>query len=235
MVIDKVYGLQRTGLSLNQRFTLLAQAQKARQTRPRRNSNIGYQNLAKQRLIEQLNQEGYRQAVKERLGWRSFGSDSNLPGLRRANSFGNLSQRSVTSGVPQRRKRYFYKPRKFNFFQGGWRNWGLQRRGGRMGFNRGRIRGRGGFQQVGRMQSRQAGAQNQGQTRVGPQNQAGARPQTGPRGRGRGRSWGRGANTNRPQVSKEELDLQLDQYMSSTKSALDKELDDYMKAAMELE
>ncbi|VVD00287.1 unnamed protein product [Leptidea sinapis] len=222
MVIDKVYGLQRTGLSLNQRFTLLAQAQKARQTRPRRNSNIGYQNLAKQRLIEQLNQEGYRQAVKERLGWRSFGSDSNLPGLRRANSFGNLSQRSVTSG--------------FIFFQGGWRNWGLQRRGGRMGFNRGRIRGRGGFQQVGRMQSRQAGAQNQGQTRAGPQNQAGARPQTGPRGRGRGRSWGRGgANTNRPQVSKEELDLQLDQYMSSTKSALDKELDDYMKAAMELE
>jgi hypothetical protein len=33
--------------------------------------------------------------------------------------------------------------------------------------------------------------------------------------------------------SKEELDLQLDQYMASTKSHLDKELDSYMNQAQE--
>ena len=37
------------------------------------------------------------------------------------------------------------------------------------------------------------------------------------------------------QLTKEELDAQLDQYMSCTKAALDAELDNYMKNAMDLE
>lgn len=36
-------------------------------------------------------------------------------------------------------------------------------------------------------------------------------------------------------LTKEQLDAQLDQYMSCTKAALDQELDNYMKNAMELE
>jgi hypothetical protein len=46
---------------------------------------------------------------------------------------------------------------------------------------------------------------------------------------------GRGSRGRQMQAvpSKEELDLQLDQYMASTKSHLDKELDSYMNQAQE--
>lgn len=46
-------------------------------------------------------------------------------------------------------------------------------------------------------------------------------------GRGRGRGRGRGALT-RPVLTKEQLDNQLDAYMSKTKGHLDAELDAYM-------
>jgi hypothetical protein len=46
---------------------------------------------------------------------------------------------------------------------------------------------------------------------------------------------GRGSRGRQMQAvpSKEELDLQLDQYMASTKSQLDRELDSYMNQAQE--
>lgn len=48
-------------------------------------------------------------------------------------------------------------------------------------------------------------------------------------GRGRGRGRGRGAA--RPALTKEQLDNQLDAYMSKTKGHLDAELDAYMAQA----
>ncbi|PIK46320.1 putative chromatin target of PRMT1 protein isoform X2 [Apostichopus japonicus] len=45
---------------------------------------------------------------------------------------------------------------------------------------------------------------------------------------GRGRGQGRGGNTFTPSVSKEDLDNQLDDYMSNTRTSLDAELDAYM-------
>ena len=45
------------------------------------------------------------------------------------------------------------------------------------------------------------------------------------RGRGGG---GRGGRYQKPKISKEELDAQLDSYMANTKTVLDKDLDDYM-------
>lgn len=48
-------------------------------------------------------------------------------------------------------------------------------------------------------------------------------------GRGRGRGRGRGAG--RPVVTREQLDNQLDAYMSKTKGHLDAELDAYMAQA----
>lgn len=48
-------------------------------------------------------------------------------------------------------------------------------------------------------------------------------------GRGRGRGRGRGAG--RPIVTREQLDNQLDAYMSKTKGHLDAELDAYMAQA----
>lgn len=47
------------------------------------------------------------------------------------------------------------------------------------------------------------------------------------RGRG-GRGRGRGMNINGDNLTKEELDSQLDQYMANTRVHLDKELDSYM-------
>ncbi|XP_067654275.1 chromatin target of PRMT1 protein-like isoform X1 [Haliotis asinina] len=78
-----------------------------------------------------------------------------------------------------------------------------QGRGGR-GVNRGRGRGR--FQRGGRFQGRGGG-----------------------RGRGQGRGSGRGAG--QTPMSREELDNQLEEYMSKTKTHLDTELDAYMAEA----
>lgn len=51
-------------------------------------------------------------------------------------------------------------------------------------------------------------------------------------GRSGGRRGGVGrGRTNRPVPSKEELDMELDQYMANTKSHLDKEIDSYMNQA----
>ncbi|XP_045779399.1 chromatin target of PRMT1 protein-like [Maniola jurtina] len=257
MVIEKLHGLQATGISLNDRFTMFAAtAPIARVPRQRRRSTGLFsfgQQINNRDIIDQiaqrLGQQSKRDAVRQRLGipaLRRYGSASSLPGLRRSNSFSNLSERSVQSRTSWRQNNgNLIRSASFSSLSAGvWRGRGFRRRGGRMGLMRGRMRARGGRQQmVGRMRGR-GREQARGQQRmlrgqIGQNGRGRARGQN-MRGaaRGRGRGVGRGGGITRqqnPVPTKEELDLQLDQYMASTKHALDKELDTYMKNAMEME
>ncbi|KAM4862664.1 chromatin target of PRMT1 protein-like [Urocitellus parryii] len=90
----------------------------------------------------------------------------------------------------------------------------------RMGLRRGGVRGRGGPGRggLGRGAMGRGGIGGRGRGMIG-------RGRGGFGGRGRGR--GRGALT-RPVLTKEQLDNQLDAYMSKTKGHLDAELDAYM-------
>ena len=49
--------------------------------------------------------------------------------------------------------------------------------------------------------------------------------------RGRGGRWRRGGRSQGPPPSKEQLDKEIDSYMSETKGFLDKQLDQYMSEA----
>ncbi|KAM8920758.1 chromatin target of PRMT1 protein isoform 2-T2 [Pelodytes ibericus] len=100
----------------------------------------------------------------------------------------------------------------------------LRGRGGipRMGLRRGGIRGRGG--------------PGRGMMRGSPMGRGGigGRGAMMARGRGgftRGRGRGRGRGLTRPVLTREQLDNQLDAYMSKTKGHLDAELDAYMAQA----
>lgn len=64
---------------------------------------------------------------------------------------------------------------------------------------------------------------------VFPPGRGGLRGRGGFLGKGRGRGRGRGAG--RPAITREQLDNQLDAYMSKTKGHLDAELDAYMAQA----
>ncbi|CAN8206917.1 unnamed protein product [Coccothraustes coccothraustes] len=91
----------------------------------------------------------------------------------------------------------------------------------RMGLRRGSIRGRGGPGRggLGRGAMGRGGIGGRGRGMAG-------RGRGGFGGRGRGRGRGRGSA--RPALTKEQLDNQLDAYMSKTKGHLDAELDAYM-------
>ncbi|XP_075984703.1 uncharacterized protein LOC142982194 [Anticarsia gemmatalis] len=234
MVIEKLHGLQATSMSLNDRFTLLANVTQevvpVRRTR-RRNTleNLFAQTYNGDKFFEQVVRQAHqiaqqsRRAFKMRLGapqpLRRFGSENNLPRLRRASSAGNLNQ--IHKRV-------------------GWRqsNGNLSRSASfnNLSTMRGNMRRRGAGQQRGRNRRGMVGM-NYGS---GPASRAQYRAFQRMRQRnGRGGARGRG-NLNRNQqqqkpVTKEELDLQLDQYMAGSKAALDEELDNYMKNAMDLE
>ncbi|XP_065149529.1 chromatin target of PRMT1a [Paramisgurnus dabryanus] len=94
---------------------------------------------------------------------------------------------------------------------------------GRMGLRRG-MRQRGGAMGRGAMIGRGAA-----RGAPGGRGRGGLRGRGGFAGRGRGRGRGRGAG--RPVVTREQLDNQLDAYMSKTKGHLDAELDAYMAQA----
>ncbi|XP_036421891.1 chromatin target of PRMT1a [Colossoma macropomum] len=96
---------------------------------------------------------------------------------------------------------------------------------GRIGLRRG-MRQRGGPPGRGAILSGRGGA---GRGGAGPRGRGGLRGRGGFVGRGRGRGRGRGAG--RPAVTREQLDNQLDAYMSKTKGHLDAELDAYMAQA----
>ncbi|XP_063622362.1 chromatin target of PRMT1 protein-like [Cydia splendana] len=252
MVIDQVHGLQATCMSLNERFSMFAAGPApVRPRTPRRRPSTGgfYSDNMNRNLIEQiarrLELQAKRQALRQRLGigaggLRRFGSESSLAGLRRSNSFGDLSQRGVKSRISWRQSNgNLNRSASFGNLSGGaWRGRGLRglrRRAGARGL-RGRLRGGMNFGRMNRIGSRPLRGRGAG---LGAGR--GARRGGGGGGgftRGAARGRGRGGisrQTPKPVPTKEELDLQLDQYMAGTKSALDKELESYMKNAMELE
>ncbi|GAA6092495.1 chromatin target of PRMT1a isoform X1 [Tachysurus ichikawai] len=104
----------------------------------------------------------------------------------------------------------------------------------------GQLKGRGGPGRPGirRGMRQRGGATGRGAALIG---RGAARGGAGPRGRGglrgrggflgRGRGRGRGRGAGRPSVTREQLDNQLDAYMSKTKGHLDAELDAYMAQA----
>ncbi|XP_028179313.1 chromatin target of PRMT1 protein-like [Ostrinia furnacalis] len=237
MVIEKVHGLQATSLSLNERFTLLAAAAPDRVvSRPRRrpsvnsyfnenNMNLRNQNFLGSVAARRLEFEAKRQALRQRLGTlRRFGSESSLPGLRRYNSYSNLSQGSFKQRPSWRQNGNLSRSTSFENLSQAWR--GYRRRRG-VWRARGRFRGRGGFT---RDVPRFAGAGGVG-TRGRTQRARGGVT----RARGRGRAGILKNQTQKPVPTREELDEQLDQYMACSRAALDHELDEYMKNAMELE
>uniref|UniRef100_A0A8C6VXG8 Chromatin target of PRMT1a n=1 Tax=Nothobranchius furzeri TaxID=105023 RepID=A0A8C6VXG8_NOTFU len=120
-------------------------------------------------------------------------------------------------------------------------------RGGMRGMTRGGLRGGGpmrGRGGIGRFPMRRGGRHRGGVAgRGGVLSRGGGRGGM-PRGRGRGglrgrggfagrggRGRGRGRGLGRPTVTREQLDNQLDAYMSKTKGHLDAELDAYMAQA----
>ncbi|XP_036395652.1 chromatin target of PRMT1b [Megalops cyprinoides] len=121
---------------------------------------------------------------------------------------------------------------------------GLRGRGGRGGAMRGamslrgvgQMRGRGGPARLGvrRGLRQRGGLVGRGGALMG-RGARGGLGGKGLRGRGgfggRGRGRGRGRGVGRPAVTREQLDNQLDAYMSKTKGHLDAELDAYMAQA----
>lgn len=288
MVIEKVHGLHATGMSLNDRFSMLASAAPDRVLQRKRRASVGslisqnynYSNRLIEQVARRLEMQAKRIALRQRLGYqqsnlRRVGSDGNLAGLRRSNSFGNLSQQSIKNRVAWRQSNnnlsrsasfsnlanlaWRARPaRGFRKRGGGQRALRGKLRTGRQVGNRqvGQLRQRNGLQQNGQQRRgfqqrrgmrRRGGQQQNGQRRQGQQQngtqtqnkqQAGAqgqRPQTARRGRARGRGGITRSQSQNRILTKEELDAQLDQYMSCTKAALDQELDNYMRNAMELE
>ena len=71
--------------------------------------------------------------------------------------------------------------------------------------------------------------------RGGRGQQRGGAIQTTPRGQSSGRGRGRGGRGGATPVSKEDLDKQLDQYMSKTRGALDQDLENYMSLSADVE
>ncbi|KAH9642616.1 hypothetical protein HF086_011209 [Spodoptera exigua] len=282
MVIEKVHGLHSTGMSLHDRFSMLASAAPDRVLQRKRRASVGslisqnynYSNRLIEQVARRLEMQAKRLALRQRLGYqqsnlRRVGSEGNLSGLRRSNSFGNLSQQSIKNRVAWRQSnnnlsnlanlaRRARPARGFRKRGGGQRALrgkirtgrqvgnrqvgqlrlrnGLQQNGQRRGFQQRRgMRRRGGQQQNGqrRQTQQQNGFQTQGNKQMG--GAQGQRAQTARRGRARGRGGITRSQSQNRILTKEELDAQLDQYMSCTKAALDQELDNYMKNAMELE
>ncbi|XP_047511308.1 chromatin target of PRMT1 protein-like [Pieris napi] len=237
-MIEKVFGINATSVTLNARFTLLAETLSSRVMRPRKRlvshpvPNISY-NLRSQKLHQQIAyhfQQSSRQRMKQRLGLRRYRSASSLPGLRRANSTGNINQGVKTRLAWTNADSNLRWASPFNNTSGMWRGSGIRLRNARIRLVRGGVRGRGGRQQMGQLrgsappQQRRARGARGGRARGGR-----ARGQT--RGRGRGR----GATTAKKVPTKEELDTQLEHYMANSQWALDKQLDDYMKDAVKEE
>ncbi|PIO25957.1 hypothetical protein AB205_0082400, partial [Aquarana catesbeiana] len=220
---SKVVLKSTTKLSLNERFTNMLKNKQMMPVNVR--ASMQQQHLASarnRRLAQQMESRPsvqaalkLKQSLKQRLG------KSNIQ-ARLGRPVGNL-QRGV----------------------GGMRGGGIGMRGSQRGMMRGgrggqNLRGRGGSPRMGMRRGglRGRGMAGRGGPRGGLMNRGGpggrgrggviARGRGG-FGRGRGRSRGRGAP--RPALTREQLDNQLDAYMSKTKGHLDAELDAYMAQA----
>lgn len=160
-----------------------------------------------------LNQQN-RLSVQGRLG------GNKVAGMRSPNQGGRQQPKIAPGRLGQRRGMV---AKRGAFAQG--RGRGTQNRLGR-GAGRGMQSGGRGTGRGMQSGGRGAGRGMRGAGRGG----AGGRGMRGGRGRGGGASRGRGAQNN-PTKSKNDLDKELDEYMTHTRGHLDAELDQYMQGA----
>ncbi|CAJ1083691.1 chromatin target of PRMT1a isoform X1 [Xyrichtys novacula] len=230
---QKVVLKSTTKVSLNERFTNMLKNKQPTAVSIR--ATMQQQHLASarnRRLAQQMENRpsvqaalNHKQSLKQRLGKSNIQARLGRPVgalMRGGPAGGRGGMRGMTRGGLRGRAR------------GGAMRGALSLRG-----QCGPMRGRG---SAGRMGMRRGGRQ-----RGGPPGRGGAMPKGAPRGgvargrgglRGRGgfagrggRGRGRGRGLSRPTVTREQLDNQLDAYMSKTKGHLDAELDAYMAQA----
>nr|XP_057903580.1 chromatin target of PRMT1a [Doryrhamphus excisus] len=221
-----------TKVSLNERFTNMLKNKQPTAVSIR--ATMQQQHMASarnRRLAQQMENRpsvqaalNHKQSLKQRLGKSNIQARLGRPvgmGMRGGAIGGRGGLRGMTRGLRGRGR-------------GGMMRGALSLRGKRMAPG-GPMRGRG---TIGRMPMRRGGRQRAGiPGRGGPMGRGAGRGGVS-RGRGglRGRGGfagrrGRGRGIGRPTVTREQLDNQLDAYMSKTKGHLDAELDAYMAQA----
>ncbi|KAJ8398492.1 hypothetical protein AAFF_G00427470 [Aldrovandia affinis] len=229
---QKVVLKSTTKVSLNQRFTNMLKNKQPVPVNVR--ATMQQQHMASarnRRLAQQMENRPsvqaalqHKQSLKQRLGKSNIQARLGRP------------MGALVRGSPAGR----------GFPMGGLRGirGGLRGRGGRGGAMRGamslrglgQMRGRGGPMRLGvrRGLRQRGGLVGRGGTLMG-RGARGGLGGKGLRGRGsfggRGRGRGRGRGVGRSPVTREQLDNQLDAYMSKTKGHLDAELDAYMAQA----
>ncbi|XP_051949020.1 chromatin target of PRMT1 protein-like isoform X1 [Xyrauchen texanus] len=232
---QKVVLKSTTKVSLNERFTNMLKNKQPTVTSIR--ASMQQQHMASarnRRLAQQMENRPsvqaalqHKQSLKQRLGKSNIQARLGRPigSLMR----GGAGGRGFVGGMRGAGRGFRGRAR------GGAMRGGLSLRGA------GQMRGRGGPGRVGlRRGMRQPGG---GPGRGAMIGRGAARAALGGRGRGRGglrgrggfagrgRGRGRGRGAGRPVVTREQLDNQLDAYMSKTKGHLDAELDAYMAQA----
>ncbi|XP_035537380.1 chromatin target of PRMT1a [Morone saxatilis] len=234
---QKVVLKSTTKVSLNERFTNMLKNKQPTAVSIR--ATMQQQHLASarnRRLAQQMENRpsvqaalNHKQSLKQRLGKSNIQARLGRPigALMRGGAVGGRGgMRGMTRGGLRGRAR------------GGTMRGALSMRGKRV-LTGGPMRGRG---SAGRMAMRRGGrhrggvagrggALSRGAARGGvARGRGGLRGRGGFAGRG-GRGRGRGRGVGRPVVTREQLDNQLDAYMSKTKGHLDAELDAYMAQA----
>ncbi|XP_044127413.1 chromatin target of PRMT1 protein [Bufo gargarizans] len=232
---SKVVLKSTTKLSLNERFTNMLKNKHPMPVNVR--ATMQQQSLASarnRRLAQQMENRPsvqaalkLKQSLKQRLGKSNIQARLGRPmgGLQR----GAGGMRGAGMGLRGSQRGVMRIGRGGRGMQRGamvMRGQNLRGRGGaiRMGMRRGGMRGRGG---PGRGLMR-GGVLGRGG--MGGRGRGGVMAR-GRGGFGRGRGRGRGRGPTRPTLTREQLDNQLDAYMSKTKGHLDAELDAYMAQA----
>ncbi|XP_056154300.1 chromatin target of PRMT1a isoform X1 [Lampris incognitus] len=235
---QKVVLKSTTKVSLNERFTNMLKNKQPTAVSIR--ATMQQQHIASarnRRLAQQMENRPSvqaalhnKQSLKQRLG------KSNIQ-ARLGRPIGSLMRGGATGGRGGMRgmARGGLRGR----VRGGAIRGALSVRGKRLSAGMGHLRGRGavGRATLRRGMRQRGGVANRGSAPPrGAGRGLGARGRSGPRGRGGFTSWGgrgrgRGRGANRPAVTREQLDNQLDAYMSKTKGHLDAELDAYMAQA----
>ncbi|KAI4817903.1 chromatin target of PRMT1a isoform X2 [Pseudochaenichthys georgianus] len=233
---QKVVLKSTTKVSLNERFTNMLKNKQPAAVSIR--ATMQQQHLASarnRRLAQQMENRpsvqaalNHKQSLKQRLGKSNIQARLGRPvgALMRGGAPGGRGgMRGMNRGGLRGRAR------------GGIMRGALSLRGKRVASTGGPMRGRG---SAGRLAMRRAGRNRGGPVGRGGALSRGAARGVAARGRGglRGRGGfagrggrGRGRGVDRQSVTREQLDNQLDAYMSKTKGHLDAELDAYMAQA----
>ncbi|XP_068431674.1 chromatin target of PRMT1a isoform X1 [Clinocottus analis] len=235
---QKVVLKSTTKVSLNERFTNMLKNKQPTAVSMR--ATMQQQHLASarnRRLAQQMENRpsvqaalNHKQSLKQRLGKSNIQARLGRPIgtlMRGGAAIGRGGMRGITRGGLRGRAR------------GGVMRGALSLRGKRVSSTGGPMRGRG---SAGRLAMRRGGrnrggppgrggALSRGAARGGvARGRGGLRGRAGFAGRG-GRGRGRGRGVGGQGVTREQLDNQLDAYMSKTKGHLDAELDAYMSQA----